>query len=135
MIYPIKKTPGGIAVIPIGGGAFTKTFQFRAVMNGKNELKPAGFIRSSGILACELDQGITPINVNDLIVDGTGSLPIVRENPDIHLYAYRVTKIQDDHAVVIREFISLETLPESVITGASLYHNRDGSYFAGEVSL
>jgi hypothetical protein len=131
MIYPVQKTPGGIAVIPIGGGAFTKTFQFRAVMNGRNELKPAGFIRTTGILACELDQGVIPINVNDLIVDGTGSLPIVKENANIQIHAYRVLKIKDDHAVVIKEFISFETLPESVIIGASIYHNRDGSYFAG----
>lgn len=139
MIYPIQKTGSGIATIGIGGGAFTKTFRFRTVLkkDPKNMFryspKAAGFIRTTGDLACQIDQGLTPINPGDLIVTGSGALPINPDNPAIQIRALRVIQINDDHAIVYEEGFKVSDLPDSILTGAQIYHNRDGSFFADGV--
>jgi hypothetical protein len=135
MIYPeIDHTPSGIAVIGIGGGAYTNTFVFRTVLKkigNKYTLKPAGFIRSNGDRSCKTDQGITPINPGDLIVTGSGSLPLDPNNPYAIVNAFLVDEIKDQFLVVSEIPITIADLPAPVITGASIYHNKDGSFFAG----
>jgi hypothetical protein len=134
MLFPIERTPDNKPAIGIGGGSFTKKFTFRTVIRNTGdrfELKPAIFIRSAGDLACQLDQGIAEIEPGDLIVIGSGFLPITKDNPGVNLAAFRVITLGVDHALVSEEKIAIGDLPFSIITGASLYHNRDGSYFAG----
>jgi len=136
MIYPIERitgSTGGIG-IGIGGGAYHKTFVFRAVLkfhpDGYYQLKPAVFIRENGDRACRRDQGIVPVEIGDLIIEGFGSLPINPNNPGITIRAERVIAIEDGHIITNREEdYPVDMIPTQVITGASLYHNRDGSYF------
>jgi hypothetical protein len=132
MIYPTEKTESGSA-IGIGGGAYTNTFIFRAVMReegSKYTLKPALFIRSAGDRSCRTDQGLTLIEPGDLIVTGSGYLPIDPANPGAVIKSYRVSRIKEDHAIVYEEPIAVGDLPFIVIHGAEIYHNKDGKYFA-----
>jgi hypothetical protein len=131
MLFPISRTPENKPAIGIGGGSFTKKFTFRTVIRKTGDLKPAIFIRSAGDLSCQLDQGLTEIEPGDLIVIGSGFLPITKDNPGVILAAFRVIALGVDHALVSEEKIAIGDLPFSIITGASLYHNRDGSYFSG----
>jgi len=133
MIYPTEKTESGSA-IGIGGGSYTNTFIFRAVMRKTGSvytLKPAIFIKSAGDRACRTDQGLVLIEPGDRIVTGSGYLPIDPANTGAHIRAYRVSMIKDDHAIVYEEPIGAGDLPYKVITGAAIYHNKDGSHFSG----
>jgi hypothetical protein len=132
MIVTLEKTESGKNAIGIGGGAYTKSFTFRTVIGKTGALKPAIFIRNAGDLACQLDQAIAEIEIGDLILMGSGYLPIKPDNPGAIVKAYRIFAIGDAIVIAHHEGTFLiGDLPESVITGASIYHNRDGSYFAG----
>ena len=81
-----------------------------------------------------MDQGLTEIEPGDLIVHAFGNLPIDPNNQKITIDAFTVTGIESDHAIVMsNNEIRLIDLPYSVIHGAGIYHNRDGSFFAGGV--
>lgn len=134
VLYPITKTETGKPAIGIGGGSFTKRFLFRTVIRktgDQYELKPAYFIRSAGDLSCQTDQGITEIEPGDIIIHGSGFLPIDPKNPGVKIEAAKIIAISADHALVTEVQIAISDLPFKVITGAGIYHNRDGSYFSG----
>ncbi len=136
MIYPVEKTESGKTVIGIGGGAYKNTFTFRTVMKRTGDrytVKPALFIRKAGDRACKLDQGITEIEPGDLIVTGSGYLPISDDNPECKITAYQITEIayHKGYAEVIE--VAIPDIPDQVIAGAQIYHNREGLYFAGGI--
>jgi hypothetical protein len=58
-------------------------------------------------------------------------LPVDPDNPGACVKAVRITEIKEDHVIGNEEPIGVLDLPYSVIHGAGIYHNRDGSFFAG----
>jgi hypothetical protein len=64
-------------------------------------------------------------------VTGSGSLPIVEDNDTIFCESFKILSINGEIAVVEKEPFYVGDLPYSVIHGAGIYHNRDGSFFAG----
>jgi len=132
VIYPITKTVNGDPVIGIGGGGFTKKFHFRIVKRKSGDLAPAIFIRKTGDLACSLSQGYVKAEPGDLIIEGSGYLPLEMNNPDISLTGFRVDGINPEYLTGFKvDGITFLDLPYRVIIGSSEYHNRDGSYFSG----
>lgn len=138
MIYPTTKTLNGDPVIGIGGGSYTKTFTFRIVMRKTGDrytLKPAIHIRKAGDLACSLTQGYVKPEPGDLIVTGSGYLPVTEENPDNYCETVKVLEILGEVVIVDPNCdpVYIGDLPECVRTGAGIYHNREGTYFSGVI--
>jgi len=133
MLIKAQKTPDGKYTINVGGGAYTKGYTFCTVVDKSGNLKPAAFIRTAGDLACRHDQGSVEIEEGDRILIGSGFLPISPFNPGAIVKAYRIISIGwPDRFTVLTDEGSdypIGVLPSPVITGASLYHNRDGSFF------
>jgi len=132
-VIKIERTRKGYPAIGVGGGAYTNTFECRFVIDGKTgTLKKALFVKTRGPRACRLDQAIVPLEIGDVICEMSGRLPVVAENPDISLRVQKVLSLMKGEAearvVDISNNFPFE-FPLSVIEGASLYHNRDGSYF------
>lgn len=145
-----KRTVDGYAYW-VGGGATTSRFSFTAVLNAFT-VKPdnviqvldlprkAIFIRGSGHLACSHEQALVPLKEGDYIVECSGTLPIVGDNPDIDIISYCVHGFSypegDEFACYadceLQRNIQVENIPVRVILGAATYHNRSGKYFVKE---
>jgi hypothetical protein len=136
--YKFKRDATGQPVMAIGGGAWSNTYEAITVLTTATETelkcKKAQFIRTAGHLACSQEQAIVPVEIGDIIVHLYGVLPVRDENPDSQITASRITGfVNDDTGYTnIRTkpvTVTHAYLPESVIIGASTYHNRDGRYF------
>jgi len=125
----ISKSRSGLPCIGVGGGAMSNTFQGRFLLRDGRELVSAIFIRQHGNLSCELDQAIVSVKVGDVVVEVSGSKPADLFNPNLSIKASRITGFINDEATLEEVEYPFSTLPESVMEGLSLYHNRDGRYF------
>jgi hypothetical protein len=126
----ITRSRSGLPCVGVGGGAFTNTTNGRLVMRD-GFVASAIFVKKSGHLACSLEQAIVPIKEGDEIIEVDGHLPIDDNNPDIRVVVFTVQKIRENEAdLKFKEERAISRLPEIVVKGLSIYHNRDGSYFA-----
>ena len=132
----VDRTPSGVAIMSAGGGSFTNTYQAITVLKPTAtgyELKTAGLIKTAGHLASSTEQIIIPVNVGDVVIYLSGKLPISDLNPDAELSAYQITDIDLMTARAEEIPITHAEIPQSVIEGAGIYHNRKGSYFCKPV--
>jgi hypothetical protein len=132
----ITRTGTGTPAISAGGGAFHNTYQAVTVMSDTPtgySLKTATFIKTSGHRASSLEQAIIPIEIGDVIVSLYGKLPITDQNPDAIITGYKITSIADLTATAEQIKITHREIPVNVITGASTYHNKEGSYFCDNI--
>jgi hypothetical protein len=143
----LNRTKKGFPCIGVGGGRMTSTFTLRTVLVQSKPLsepnpystKPAIFVRTKGHRSNEHDQAIVIVESGDIIVVGTGSIPINPENTEITLNAEQVKQLilsstgDTYRAITEPVTVNIDQLPESIIKGASLYHNRDGEYFTSGV--
>lgn len=130
--FGISKSKGGLPTISVGGGAYTNTFGCRFILDSQGNLKRAIFIKSHGDLACGYNQAIVHVSVDDVIVEFSGSRPAWNpENPDTEVKQYRIKRFDPDLKNTFTEEVNdgSWTFPDSVLEGADIYHNRDGSYF------
>jgi hypothetical protein len=130
----LSRNPEGIPIMKAGGGRFTNTYYVQTVLRPAAtgySLKQSILIRTAGHLACARDQAIVPVETGDVIVVLEGTKPINDANPYATIKAYRIVEITDTvyDSKVEQIKITHAELPTSVIEGASLYHNREGSYF------
>jgi hypothetical protein len=135
----VDRTPSGIATMSAGGGAFTNTYQAITILKtipvGYDrektvyDLKNAGLIKTAGHLASSTEQAIIPVDIGDVVVFLSGKLPISDLNPDAGVSAYRITEINDQNANGEPITVTHAEIPQSVIVGAGIYHNRKGGYF------
>jgi len=128
----VERSATGQPVMSAGGGAFTKTYLAKTVLAPSPEgykLKQASFIKVSGHLASSTEQAIIPVQVNDIVITLSGTLPITDQNPDATITAYRIMSITDQTATVEPITITHAEIPESVILGAGKWHNRLGAFF------
>jgi hypothetical protein len=135
-VIKIDRTPSGTVTMSAGGGAFHNTYIAQTVLKPTTtgyELKNAGFIKVSGHRASSTEQAIIPIEVNDVVVYLSGKLPITDQNPDAIITAYRITDIGLTIADAEQIPITHAEIPQSVIQGTEIYHNREGSYFCKPV--
>lgn len=133
---PIKRTAAGNPAISAGGGAFTNTYNAITVLKPTAAgyiLKPASFIKTAGDRAARIDQVVIPIEVNDVVITMYGKLPITDDNPEATIRAERIIEITDQGTIETEIPITHKEIPPSVITGAGIYHNREGSYFCNPV--
>jgi hypothetical protein len=126
----ITRSRTGLPCVGAGGGAFTNTTSGRFVLRA-GKLARAIFVRNSGHLACSLEQALVPIKEGDEVVEIRGHLPIDDNNPDLLIVVYEIVGITEKEAILkLKGEMSVAKLPASVVKGLSIYHNRDGSYFA-----
>ena len=136
IIMPIKRNTEGKPVMTAGGGAYHNTYQARTILRPTPDgytLKPAVFVKRTGHRASSMEQAIIPIETGDVIVTMTGKLPITDMNPDALIEAYRITEIADQTVTAEEIKITHREIPANVITGASTYHNKEGSYFCDNI--
>jgi hypothetical protein len=132
----VKRTAKGSPAMDAGGGSFTNTYNAITVLKPTAAgylLKPASFIKTAGDRAARTDQVIIPIEVNDVVITMYGKLPISDDNPEATIKAYKITEITDRGTTETEIPITHREIPPSVITGAGIYHNREGSYFCNPV--
>jgi hypothetical protein len=130
--WMIERSATGEATMSAGGGAFHSTYQAQTILKSTNEglkLKTALFVKASGHLACSKEQATIPIEVDDVIVVMTGTLPVSDMNPDAKISAYRITAIDTATARATEIPLNHRLIPPEIITGAGKYHNREGTYF------
>jgi hypothetical protein len=134
----IERTPAGTATMSAGGGSFTSTYLAQTILKHTPDgyiLKPAGFIKRSGHLACSIEQAIIPVEVKDVIIIMSGTLPITDDNPDAKIEAWQITDIDLVTARTKQIPITHLEVPINVITGAGTYHNRNGAYFCDNLMI
>jgi len=131
----IEKTRTGKPAKWIGGGAASNTFTARFIMRN-GALAPAIFIRTSGP-RCNGDQALVGLKIGDVYVGIDGRRPAAPDNPDIDIFAWRITSFGVDdegHSIAIYEEVNLNIndIPPSIWEGANEYHNREGRYFVSD---
>ena len=133
-LLSVELTRAGKPALWVGGGSTTSRFSASFVMrNGK--LATACFIKVKGHRCCG-DQALVPIQVGDIYVGITGTLPASPENPVISVKAWRILEFDkyDGEPVALCNDVdfNVEDVPPSVWEGANIYHNREGRYFVAE---
>ena len=130
-IIEIELSRAGKPVLGVGGGSSTNTYRGRFVISPDGSLKPAIFIRRSGQLSNQIDQAIVPLIEGDIIVSVYGHKPVNANNPDSHLEAVRIKSFNLAEKTAQAEEVGFEfsQIPQKVIEGLTLYHNRSGEYF------
>ena len=138
--FRINRAPDGITAAWVGGGAMTNTFivtvVLRPTVSGQYRLPNPVFIRTTGTLANCQDQALVELNEKDFILTMRGTKPIVAENPDITMSVVQVAGFYRDadgfeyvNPANYEVSIPFNKIPESVIRGAEVYHNRKGNFF------
>ena len=129
--YQFTRSGNGKPCIGVGGGGMTNSFIGRTVIDKHGDLKKAVFIKTTGHRANQLDQAIVEVEPGDIIVHMHGNYPITDDNTDAHLDAQEIREIVDKTNTAITEASPLmyEDIPEKVIRGLKIRHNRDGDYF------
>jgi len=123
-------TKDGYPALTAGGGSFTNTYKSILVLDANRQLKPASFIRRTGMLANEMDQAIIPVVTGDIIIELSGKLPVNDQNPDAHITGWKITHFTNQYWIVGEEIpIKHSEIPRKIIEGTSIYHNRNGEFF------
>lgn len=123
----------GLVCSTAGGGASGGTTEGQWIVDKAGKLKPAIFLRTGGDLSNRIDQAIVPVVVGDFIVSAGGRLPADLRNPDFKIEVWEIVKIEG-----LKGFLKLSTREFPLrygnvydpMDGLTLYHNRDGRYFA-----
>jgi hypothetical protein len=133
VLTEIVRTKNGHPACWVGGGAWSNTCGCKFVLNEKLQIKPAIFVRRSGQLACEKEQALVHVQLNDIIVEVWGRRSALCEQGydagDLHVTAKKTIELNENNAVVEEININYSDIPDSVIDGLDIYHNRDGKYF------
>jgi hypothetical protein len=131
MKIEIENSRTGKPVFGVGGGAATNTFSGRFVVSPDGSLKPAIFIKKAGQLANRTDQAIVPLIEGDIIVSVYGHKPVDANNPDCHIEAVRIKSfnLAEKTAEVEKVGFDFSQIPQKVVDGLNIYHNRSGEYF------
>lgn len=135
MNYQFTRTKDGKPCIGVGGGAMTKTYTGRTVIDKHGNLKDPVFVRTTGHRCNAHDQAIVLIEVEDIIVHMQGNFPINDENNENKIDARKIIELVEktDTAITQPYPLTYKDLPEKVIAGLLTRHNRDGMYFCREV--
>jgi len=141
----IAKSKKGFPTIGVGGGAATNTYEGRWVVGQDGFLLPAIFMAERGNLSQSTSQAIVVLRPGDRIFAIQGRKPVTLDDPETTVGGLRILSISDGYVaseqdggyfggdmMAVVEPVSCDEIPEKVIQGLSLYHNRDGRYFVAE---
>lgn len=135
VFFDIQRTASRIPVIGVGGGSMSNLLACRYVLSSRKQLKRSLFMRHSGDLANSKNQALVPLLESDLIIEASGTKPLDVANKDMTLRIFRVVAIHETKVECeeVTEKLDRSYIPKKVVTGAHIYHNRDGSYFCSEI--
>jgi len=133
-LLSVEITRSGKPAVWVGGGSTTSRFSASFVLH-EGKLATACFVKVKGHRCCG-EQALVPVQVGDIYVGITGTLPASPDNPVIHIQAWKILEFgkYDGEPVAIYEPIdfNVENVPPSVWEGANIYHNREGKYFVAD---
>jgi hypothetical protein len=130
----IVKTKSGYPAIWVGGGAYTNTCEGTFVLDEDKVLKSPICIATKGDLACG-SQALVGLEVGDIVIKISGKTDGLNEegykSGRIEIEGVEIEDFDDEEAYTKPICINFSDIPESVLQGLSIYHNKNGQYFCG----